>query len=86
MQVKTFVEIVGWGGAALILGAYALISSGRVQARSALYQWMNIVGAAGLLINGGWNGAFPSMGLNVVWLIIGLYGLARGRKSAVTTA
>jgi hypothetical protein len=86
MQVKTFVEIVGWGGAALILGAYALISSGRVQARSALYQWMNIVGAAGLLINGGWNGAFPSMGLNVVWLIIGLYGLTRGRKTAASTA
>jgi hypothetical protein len=86
MQFKTFVELVGWGGAALILGAYALISSGKVQARSALYQWMNIVGAAGFIINSGWNGAFPSMGLNVVWLFIGLYGLARGRKPAATTA
>jgi len=82
MQLRTFVEIVGWGGAVLILGAYGLISSGRVQARSALYQWMNIVGAAGFIVNSGWNGAFPSVGLNIVWLLIGLYGLTRSRNTA----
>jgi hypothetical protein len=80
MQLKTLVEVAGWSGAALILGAYALISSGRVQPRSAPYQWMNILGATGFIINSGWNGAFPSAGLNVVWLFIGIYGLTRSRK------
>ena len=82
MHWKTFVELVGWGGAALILGAYGLISAGRVQARSALYQWMNILGAIGFIINSGWNGAFPSVGLNVVWFFIGVYGLTRSRRAA----
>jgi hypothetical protein len=82
MQLKTFVEVAGWSGAALILGAYALISSGKMQPRSALYQWMNILGATGFIINSGWNGAFPSAGLNVVWLFIGIYGLLRSRKVA----
>jgi hypothetical protein len=75
--MKTFVDIAGWSGAALILGAYGLISTGRLQARAALYQWMNIVGAAGLIINSGWNSAWPSAGLNVVWLAIAIYALRR---------
>jgi hypothetical protein len=84
MQLHTFIEIVGWLGAALILGAYALVSSGRVAARSALYQWMNVVGSAGFMINGGYHGAWPSFGLNVVWLVIGLIALrynARTRRA-----
>ena len=33
-MVELVVEIAGWLGAALILGAYALLTAGRVQARS----------------------------------------------------
>jgi len=83
VQLKTFVDVAGWTGAALILGAYALISSGKLKARSPLYQWINIVGAVGLIINGGWNTAWPSVGLNVVWLGIGLYALRRHRRAAL---
>ncbi len=81
MQLKTFVEIVGWTATLLILGAYGLNSSGKLQARSSLYQWMNIVGALGLIINSGWNGAWPSVGLNVVWFAISLYALRRNRSA-----
>jgi len=76
------VEVVGWVGAALILAAYALLSTGRLSARSAAYQWMNVVGAAGFVINTGWHGAIPSAVLNVVWMGIGLYALTRMRASA----
>ena len=79
MQLKTFVEIAGWVAAVLILGAYGLITAGRIQARSSLYQWMNVVGAVGFMINSGWNGAWPSVALNVVWFGIGLYGLTHCR-------
>ncbi len=71
------IEIVGWLGAVLILAAYGLVSTGRLDGRSSLFQWLNIVGASGFVINSGWNGAFPSATVNVVWIGIGLYALAR---------
>ena len=82
MQLKTFVDIAGWSGAALILGAYGLISAGKLQPRSVLYQGMNVVGAIGFIINSGWNGAWPSVGLNVVWLGIALVALMRRPRRA----
>jgi hypothetical protein len=74
-----FVEIVGWCGAVLILAAYALLSLGKLHGRSALYQWMNVVGSAGFVVNSGWNGAYPSAALNVVWMGIGAYVLLQRR-------
>jgi hypothetical protein len=82
MQLKTFIEIAGWTGTVLVLGSYALISAGKLQARSTLYQGMNLVGAVGLAINSGWNGAWPSAGLNVVWLGIALVAMRRNRRRA----
>ena len=69
--VEVAVEVVGWAGALLILLAYLLLSMGRVTGRSLLYQGMNIVGAAGFVINGWWHRALPSAALNVLWLLIG---------------
>lgn len=79
---RLLIEIAGWTGAGLILLAYLLISSGRLTGQSRLYQWMNVVGAAGFVLNSGWNGAIPSAALNVVWLLIGavtLWRIGRGK-------
>jgi hypothetical protein len=76
------VEGVGWTGALLILAAYALLSAGKVTGRSALYQAMNVVGAAGFVVNGWWHGALPSTTLNVVWMAIGIVTLLRARSAA----
>ena len=70
-------EIVGWTGAVLILLAYLLISMGRLTGRSVTYQVMNVVGAAGFIVNGWWHGALPSASLNVIWLMIGAVALWR---------
>jgi hypothetical protein len=75
------VESIGWAAALLILAAYGLLSSGRLAASSRAYQWMNIVGAAGFILNSGWNGAYPSAALNVAWMGIGLVAIWR-MKSA----
>jgi len=40
---------------------------------------MNILGAAGFVVNSGWNGALPSAALNVVWIGIGSYALWQRR-------
>lgn len=69
--VEVSVEVAGWTGAALILGAYALLSAGRLTGRSLTYQLMNVFGAAGFIVNGWWHGALPSAALNVLWLMIG---------------
>jgi hypothetical protein len=69
--IEVAVEVVGWVGALLILLAYLLLSMGRVTGQSLLYQGMNIVGAAGFVINGWWHRALPSAALNILWLLIG---------------
>ena len=38
---------------------------------------MNVAGAAGMIVNSGWNHAIPSAALNVVWAIIGVVALVR---------
>lgn len=74
------IEVVGWIGAALILGSYILVSLGRLDGRSAPFQWMNVVGSAGFVINSGWHRAIPSTALNVVWMAVGLMTLASLRR------
>ena len=71
------VEAAGWAGAALILVAYLLLSMGRLTGQSPVYQWMNVFGAAGFVVNGWWHGAIPSAALNVLWLLIGGFALWR---------
>jgi hypothetical protein len=85
--VEFAVEAAGWVGAALILLAYLLLSMGKVTGQSALYQGMNIVGAAGFIINGWWHGALPSAVLNVIWMMIGgvaLWRIMARRKSSTS--
>lgn len=74
------IETIGWIGAVLVLGAYILLVLEKVDSRSPLYQWMNVVGSAGFIVNSGWNGAIPSATLNTIWLAMGLYALAKLRR------
>jgi hypothetical protein len=80
MTLQTFVDLSGWMAALLILGSYALLSFGKIQARSPTYQSMNLIGALGFIINCAWNGAWPSVALNVVWVGIAIYALRRNSR------
>ncbi len=75
MTLGLLMEIVGWIGGALILAGYFLLTAGKVTAKSPSYQWLNVVGAAGFIANSGWNGAWPSAVLNVIWVGIGVVAL-----------
>jgi len=80
------VEAAGWGGASLILLAYLFLSMGRLTGQSAAYQWMNVFGGAGFVVNGWWHGAFPSAVLNVIWVMIGgiaLWRIQKRRKRSI---
>jgi hypothetical protein len=70
-------EIVGWIGAAALLLAYGLASSGRLPATGRAFQHLNLAGSAALAANSGFHGAWPSAALNLVWMAIAVATLAR---------
>lgn len=72
-----WVDIVGWAGAVLVLAAYGLVSTKRLDGDSVAYQALNVAGAAGMVINTYVRGALPSAALNVIWIGVGLYVLAK---------
>ncbi|MFN3607672.1 MAG: CBU_0592 family membrane protein [Hyphomonas sp.] len=79
---ELFIEAAGWSGAVLILGAYILLSLGRLQGNSPAYQWANVIGAAGFILNSGYHGAIPSVAINILWVAIGIFALWRIYKAA----
>jgi hypothetical protein len=70
-------NIVGWAGATFIVLAYLLVSTKKLSSQSKEFQWLNLFGAIGIIINSSVHRAFPSVGLNVVWAVIAVYGLAK---------
>jgi len=64
----------------MILSAYLLLSMGKLTGQSAVYQAMNVAGAAGFIVNGWYHGAIPSAALNVIWMLIGAIALWRIRQ------
>lgn len=69
--------VIGWGGAALLLYGYAMVSSSRMSGDGLPYQLINLAGALGLMINSAYQGAWPSAILNVVWTGIGVAALIK---------
>ena len=74
-MVKYAIEIVGWVAAAMMLSAYVFLTMGKLTARSNVYHWLNVLSGVGFIVNSGWNGAYPSAFINLVWMAIGLYGV-----------
>jgi hypothetical protein len=62
-----------------------LVSTAKLTGRSPLFQWMNLVGAAGFVINSSYHGAIPSAVLNVIWMLIGVVSLWRIRQRGSST-
>ena len=63
---RCVIHVVGVAGLVLLLGAYFLVSAGRLEGRSAAYQAMNLVGAFVLAIYSWSLEAWASVVLNVV--------------------
>jgi hypothetical protein len=75
------ITVLGWLGAGALLAAYLLASAGRLDAARPAFQALNLVGAAGIIVNSGYYRAWPSVALNVVWLGIGAAALLRSRRA-----
>ena len=77
MSPHLFIQILGWTGSVLFLLAYALVSLKKADGDSLLYQGMNIVAGAFLVIYTFTLGAYATTALNAVWVAIGLFTLGR---------
>jgi hypothetical protein len=78
------INIVGFAGAALLILAYFLNSSKKIESDSFTYQALNFVGAIMALCNAWFFGAYPAVAINIFWVGICFYSALRWhRKSQV---
>ena len=77
--MNLIINVLGWTGVALLLIAYALVSTKKLAGDAWIYQTLNLVGSGLLIINSFYFGAYPSVGVNLAWIWIAIYALARGR-------
>ena len=72
-----FVEVIGWIGAVLIIGAYFLNINGRLKSTSLLYIISNLAGGLFFTINTMVHHAYPSMIVNIIWILIAVMALLK---------
>lgn len=75
MSEKLLVDIVGWTGSLFVVGVYALNVAGKLKSTSLIYLWANIAGSICLVVNTYYMGAYPSTGVNVIWILIAFWGI-----------
>ncbi|MBD8900317.1 hypothetical protein [Rhodanobacter sp. DHG33] len=71
----------GYIGVLLVLLAYFLLQARKLHGNKLVYQLMNILGAFGVLLSltfGSFN--WSAFLLEVAWIAIGIYGIARGAQ------
>ena len=76
-----FVEIIGWIGAVLIIGAYYLNINGKIKSSSGWYIVSNLLGGIFFTINTLVPQAYPSMIVNIIWVFIAVTALFKKDKS-----
>ena len=79
--MELVIEIAGWCAAGVLLGAYALLSRGRLSGQGSPYQTLNVVGSLLVGVNSLAHEAWPSVSVNVVWLVIGVATLIAARRT-----
>lgn len=72
-----FVEIVGWIGSVLIVGSYFLNIQGKLESTDKKYIWSNLLGGICFIINTYAHQAYPSVAVNIIWVLIALFAIFR---------
>ena len=80
MNNHIWFDAIGWTGAALLLVAYAMVSSKKLEVDSTAYQLLNIVGSVFLVANTIFYRAYPSSFVNVIWAGIAIFSIATRRR------
>lgn len=77
MENDIALQVIGLLGPLFLLGAYALLSSGKLVATSPVYQVMNLLGAGVMTWVGFATGTWAVWVLNGTWALIAILGLIR---------
>ena len=75
------IEVLGWIASVLIVGSYALNITGKLPASSKIYVLANIIGGVFFVVNTYFHKAYPSMFVNVVWVIIAIYMISKKKNN-----
>jgi predicted membrane protein len=70
-------DILGTIGVAIIILTYAMLQLGRIRSEQLLYSVLNAAGASLILISLWHSFNFPSVVVEVFWLLISLFGIGR---------
>ena len=76
------IEMLGWIASVLIVGFYALNITGKLPASSKIYVLANIIGGVFFVVNTYFHKAYPSMFVNVVWVIIAIYMISKKKSKS----
>jgi hypothetical protein len=79
---KVLVDLLGWAGALLLLGAYGCVSFKKLRPESIVYQVINGLGSCCLVVNTMFYRAYPSAFVNVIWIAIALTAGMRAKAQA----
>ena len=71
---------MGWIGSVLIVGSYALNITGKLESNNKWYVWANIIGGFFFIVNTYFHEAYPSMLVNIVWVIIAFVMIFKNKK------
>lgn len=78
--MKYFIETIGWIAAVLIVGAYFFNINGKLKSSSVVYIISNLVGGLFFTINTYVHQAYPSMIVNIIWVIIAIAAILKKDK------
>ena len=70
--MSILIECLGWIASILIVGSYALNITGKLEAKIKTYVIANMVGGLFFVVNTYYHQAYPSMLVNIVWVIIAI--------------
>jgi hypothetical protein len=76
------IEVLGWIASVLIVGSYALNITGKLPASSKTYVLANIIGGVFFVVNTYYHKAYPSMFVNVIWVIIAIYMISKKKSNS----
>jgi hypothetical protein len=77
MKTRRLTEIIGWYGFAAILGAYTASNLGWLAFGSSAYQFLNLTGAAALLIDAWPDRNWQVIVLNGIWALVAIIAVVQ---------
>jgi len=76
-MIEIILEIIGWIGTILVVLAFYLSTSNKLDVKSKTYLLMNIIGSIFVGSNVLYKGSYPAVALNAVWIIISVISLLK---------